>query len=313
MHVVAQMGNVEIAILLLSAKLDINTRDNNGWTPLKTAARFGQADVARLLLAETELDVNLSNPLFTAANVGSAKIVKSLIGHRDIQVNARRQDSSTALIISAQKGHKDVVRLLLQHPEVQVNLPNENGSTALTMAAQEGHTAVAKLLIRDPRTDVNWARNDGLTALLLAQNDEIVNLLVGHKALSMGNDVSNPSNDRIPQPMEIQAMIQLMERMKRRNETVDVVKNVTKEMMEKCSLGFEKLNTLSLSPLSKGSVKKKPKIEHTESSSDWQRDYDNIRRSQKGKLKRNTSNEYCDFGFESQADICGFRTKLHKQ
>ena len=84
----------------------------------------------------------------------------------------------------------------------------------------------------------------------------------------------------IPQELKIRAMIELIEEMRGENETVDAVKkfkNMTKEMMNKCSLRFEKLNSIASSDTKFESESHEP----TESSSGWRNEYDNNRKSGK--------------------------------
>ena len=79
----AQVGYVKLATLLLDQGADVNSKDNNGSTPLHDAAWHGQADFAALLL------------------------------DRGAEVNAEDRDGWKPLHYAAWNGHADVVALLL--------------------------------------------------------------------------------------------------------------------------------------------------------------------------------------------------------
>jgi ankyrin repeat protein len=50
LHWAAYYGNVEIARMLIGAKVDLNLQDRWGWTPLHRAAFYGYVEIARMLI-----------------------------------------------------------------------------------------------------------------------------------------------------------------------------------------------------------------------------------------------------------------------
>ncbi|XP_072905354.1 protein phosphatase 1 regulatory subunit 12A-like isoform X5 [Hemitrygon akajei] len=50
LHVAAAKGYLEVTKLLIQAGFDVNSRDNDGWTPLHAASHWGKEEVCRLLV-----------------------------------------------------------------------------------------------------------------------------------------------------------------------------------------------------------------------------------------------------------------------
>lgn len=82
------------------------------------AARAGNADTVRTLLATPNVDVNGvdeqgNTPLIEAARLGHDEVVTALlIGKADAKV--KNNDGKTALMLASEAGHNDTVRVLTQ-------------------------------------------------------------------------------------------------------------------------------------------------------------------------------------------------------
>lgn len=86
-----------------------------------------------------------TDALFVAARSGNADTVKALLASQKADVNATDDRGNTPLIEAARLGHDDVVTaLLIAHADV--NKKNEQGQTALTLAAQNNHDQTVKVL-----------------------------------------------------------------------------------------------------------------------------------------------------------------------
>ena len=70
-------------IELLLKKVDLNSKDNRGWSPLHWAALYGHTDIARFFI------------------------------DKGAEVNAKDKNGCTPLHWAAKKGHADIVRILL--------------------------------------------------------------------------------------------------------------------------------------------------------------------------------------------------------
>ena len=105
-HRAAKYGKIEAIKQHLANGTDVNTRDNNKWTPLHYAAYYGHKVVAELLIAE------------------------------GADVNAKSDDGWTPLHDATSMGHKEIVELLLAKG-ANVNAKNNYGNTPLDLASGE--------------------------------------------------------------------------------------------------------------------------------------------------------------------------------
>tara|TARA_B100000949_G_scaffold133545_1_gene117644 strand:+ start:153 stop:641 length:489 start_codon:yes stop_codon:yes gene_type:complete len=105
-HRAAKYGKIEAIKQHLANGTDVNTRDNNKWTPLHYAAYYGHKVVAELLIAE------------------------------GADVDAKSDDGWTPLHDATSMGHKEIVELLLAKG-ANVNAKNNYGNTPLDLASGE--------------------------------------------------------------------------------------------------------------------------------------------------------------------------------
>src|SRR5207245_819362 len=94
----------------------INAKDQNGWTPLHTAANKGQLAVASFLL-ENKAEVNAkdnsdSTPLHQATSRGHRAMVELLLAH-GANVSAKENSNTTPLHYAAMKGYLSVAQALV--------------------------------------------------------------------------------------------------------------------------------------------------------------------------------------------------------
>ncbi|KAL7910421.1 ankyrin repeat-containing domain protein [Trichoderma velutinum] len=162
---------------------NIDSRDENGWTPLAWAAKEGHEAVVKLLLqagAEVDSkDIFDRTPLLWASRNRHGAIVK-LLHDAGAEINSKDSlDNETPLSWASEQGHEAMVELLLQLG-ASVNSKAYNNRTPLSWAATEGHEAVVTLLLQAgaeidlkdifDRTPLSWASENGheaVTKLLL--------------------------------------------------------------------------------------------------------------------------------------------------
>ncbi|XP_060770455.1 protein phosphatase 1 regulatory subunit 12A isoform X2 [Neoarius graeffei] len=78
LHVAAAKGYIEVLKVLLKCKLDVNSRDCDGWTPLHAAAHWGQEEACNLLVDQM-CDMNAVNNVGqTALDVSDENLVDKL-------------------------------------------------------------------------------------------------------------------------------------------------------------------------------------------------------------------------------------------
>jgi len=153
----AQEGNIEAVKQHLAAGADVNAKDENGWTPLNSAAVKGRNQIVKLLI-EKGADLNAGTPLIFAATDGHMEVVELLIANgADVNAKTNDQLGGTALHMTSNLGHKKAVELLVA-AGADVNAKMLHGMTPLHFAAN--NKGIAKFLI-DKGADVNAKLNDG--------------------------------------------------------------------------------------------------------------------------------------------------------
>ncbi|EJT77594.1 hypothetical protein GGTG_02700 [Gaeumannomyces tritici R3-111a-1] len=167
-----------VKLLLSTGKVDIDSGDNRGQTPLSWAAESGHEAVVKLLFDTGEVDINSSDnagqtPLLLAARCGHEAVVKFLLNTGKIDINSRDNGGQTPLSCAVENGHEAVVKLLLDTGNVDIHSRNNKGQTPLSLAAYYGREAVVKLLLDTGKVDVDSRDNKGQTPLLLAAKNKL--------------------------------------------------------------------------------------------------------------------------------------------
>jgi uncharacterized protein len=97
-------------------------------------------NVARQVTRSPETDA-----LFRAARAGNADTVRALLASPNVDVNGIDENGNTPLIEAARFGHDEVVSALLI-AKAQVNIKNNEGKTALMVASEAGHDQTVRVL-----------------------------------------------------------------------------------------------------------------------------------------------------------------------
>jgi ankyrin repeat protein len=152
----AKKGYEETTKILLNNGADIHAQSRRGGTALRVAAAEGHERIVKLLLhvgARVNSPVGYcSDMLQTAAAKGHEQVVKLLL-EKGAEVNAQSRQYGNALQAAAAKGHKQVVKRLLD-AGAEVNAQDSRHGNALYKAAVHGHEQIVKLLL-DAGADFN--------------------------------------------------------------------------------------------------------------------------------------------------------------
>ncbi|HEX4274926.1 MAG TPA: ankyrin repeat domain-containing protein [Bryobacteraceae bacterium] len=200
---------------LLKQKVDVNTPDVTGMTPLLWAAHHDDLDAVKLLLA-AGADAKAANryditALTEAANSGDGAMVEALV-KAGADVNAAFGEGETPLMTASRTGSAAGVKALLS-AGAKVNATDKyRGETALMSAVSENHAEVAKLLVaagadvnlRSTLFDFNFRKvaaggtqavysRGGLTALLIAARQGAIES--AQILLDAGADINKPEED----------------------------------------------------------------------------------------------------------------------
>ena len=178
LHYAIRRGHSTMVRLLIgTGKIDVNTKDAKGQTPLSWAAKSGhEAGVQLLLEAKAYVDAkDLYNktPLLWAAENGHAAVVQLLLEAK-AYVDAEDRFGQTPLLWAAENGHAAGVQLLLE-AKADINAKDLFDKTPLWWAARNGHAAVVQLLL-EAKADVDAKDEYGQTPLWWAARN-------GHEAV----------------------------------------------------------------------------------------------------------------------------------
>lgn len=145
--------NIDLVKTALAAKVDVNARNKDGYSPIMFAANKGNMAVLQMLL------------------------------DRGAKVNVQEAEGYTPLMMAAWHSHLDALRLLLKKGAKQ-SLYHNKGRTTLMIAAWKGSPDILAELLRSPY-EINRQDKEGFTALMfavLANSPEKVSLLLSKGA-----------------------------------------------------------------------------------------------------------------------------------
>ncbi|VDI33431.1 Hypothetical predicted protein [Mytilus galloprovincialis] len=159
LHIACKLGNQEAVSCLLYKGFLVNIVDKSNQTPLWVAISEGHHSVTEMLLANTEIDVNVYvkqsvkgtrenqniTVLLQAAILDDMKSVIVLCQHNP-DTNVEDATGKTALHYTSCNGRTDGVRTLL-HCGADINKLTKDFESPLYLACQKGHAEVARLLL----------------------------------------------------------------------------------------------------------------------------------------------------------------------
>ena len=152
-HLAAYFGLEESISALLDKNANVESRDQEGWTPLTWAAWKGHEAVVRLLL------------------------------DKNADIESKAIDGWTPLLLAIMNGHKAIVKLLLDK-NADIEFKAIYGWTPLLLAIRNGHEAIVKLLL-DKNANIESKTIYGTPLLLAVRNghEEVVKLLLDKNAV----------------------------------------------------------------------------------------------------------------------------------
>ncbi|KAM4542230.1 kinase D-interacting substrate of 220 kDa B isoform 4-T5 [Odontesthes bonariensis] len=167
--VAGEQGNLEIVQELIRRGANVNLDDVDCWTALISAAKEGHIEVVRELL---ENNANLEHrdmggwtALMWSAYKGRTDVAQLLL-EKGANPNTTGQYSVYPIIWGAGRGHAEIVHLLLLHG-AKVNCSDKYGTTPLIWAARKGHYESVMHLLANG-ADVDQEGANSMTALIVA-------------------------------------------------------------------------------------------------------------------------------------------------
>ncbi|XP_071098482.1 uncharacterized protein [Haliotis cracherodii] len=192
LHLACWYGNKTMVECLLP-HTDINTRGNNGQTPVMCALLSGRKDIFDLLMSK-KADITLTDDdnnslLHVASRVSDASLLLQLVPK--FECNSRGKHGWTPLMKAAVHGHMDVFPLFLH--TVDFTLKDDNNNNLLHLACHGGNLSIVELLL--PKFDINIRGNYGWTSVMFAVDkgvESVFKLLVSKGAdIRLRDDKNN--------------------------------------------------------------------------------------------------------------------------
>ncbi|KAM6327545.1 2-5A-dependent ribonuclease isoform 1-T7 [Podargus strigoides] len=174
-------SNMKDVLELLEKGADVNSKVENGWTPLQSAVHcVDNENMVRLLLEKGACPHarkdNGGTAFIEAAMVGNVNILELLLDC-GLNINDYDDNGFTALMEAAWYGKDKALRFLYSKGAI-VNLRrvaneekaklHKGGVTALMDACRKGHFSAVKILVEEMGADVNICDNRDRNALIHA-------------------------------------------------------------------------------------------------------------------------------------------------
>ncbi|KAH0536560.1 hypothetical protein FGG08_006568 [Glutinoglossum americanum] len=113
----AKSGYERVVYDLLQKNVESDLEDEDGWTPLFWAARYGHTEIVNMLLKSNGVQANRRDhsgrtPLHISTVYSREAVVKLLLEREDVNLEARDYNGRTALSIAIGKDDRRIVKLL---------------------------------------------------------------------------------------------------------------------------------------------------------------------------------------------------------
>jgi uncharacterized protein len=144
-----ELGNRRAFELFMKAGVDVDMKNDVGWTPLMVSAFMG-SEVSATMVLEAGADVHARDslgygPMHWAAYQGYPAIIELLV-KKGANVNVASDKGLTPLLQAAARGHAAAIRLLISRGAF-VNQPDKEGWIPLHKAVANGHLETVQLLV----------------------------------------------------------------------------------------------------------------------------------------------------------------------
>ncbi|MEW6531564.1 MAG: ankyrin repeat domain-containing protein [Thermodesulfobacteriota bacterium] len=157
-------GKPDTVRLLLGKGLNINSRAQDGMTPLRLALRGGHSEVALFLMKQGAKE-EAREMLLSAAMGGATEALQAIIKNGADVNSAVSEDGMTPLSYAVKNGKTAAVREILGAGG-KVNVQDKKGYTPLLFSCILEDDPILKLLLQKG-ADPNMGTNEGLTPLMV--------------------------------------------------------------------------------------------------------------------------------------------------
>ncbi len=161
-----EQNNIQQLTYLFDHEIDVNSKDDSGSTPLHWAAYNGNVEIIALLIdrygASIESrDNNGKTPLYRALN--NREVSALLLDRYSANIHNKDHNGNTPLHDAAERGNLQALALLLERG-ADIENRNSNGSTPLQLAGVFNNREAIKLLL-DSSADISSRDSNNNTVL----------------------------------------------------------------------------------------------------------------------------------------------------
>jgi ankyrin repeat protein len=176
LRIVAQRGHLEALRCLLSFPgVNLEAKPPGGRTALSLAVKYGDLDVAAMLLAA---GADCRDAILVATQYRQGAMVEFLLAHTDADPNFPTAERVAPLLgtvggaaDASVFGRDSIARALIADPRVNVNAKCREGLCVLYYAIKRGNKSVFDCLMARPDIDLAVRGNNGNTLLHAATRD----------------------------------------------------------------------------------------------------------------------------------------------
>ncbi|GCB67927.1 hypothetical protein scyTo_0010321 [Scyliorhinus torazame] len=153
LHVAAAKGYLEVMKLLIQAGFNINSLDNDGWTPLHAASHWGKEEVCRLLV-ESLCNMQVINKVIKIEKEKQAKASLIELPNASQQLSSRTRRTSISRMSSKdkismhEKERKTLESVMLEHVNDEEDGKKLNGSSSEEEMPYEAESEAEKTKAR---------------------------------------------------------------------------------------------------------------------------------------------------------------------
>ena len=177
-----QQENKEIVEFLFLKGAYPNLMPDNGIPTLITAVKTENFDITEILI-RNGANINKGDPqgitaLMYAAAFNNFVLCDMLI-YYEAWVNLKDNKGNSSLLVASYYGNKDIVKLLIDN-KAEINLADKYGNTPLHVASQNGYMDIVQILLENG-ANINEQNKGGYTPLTLAiksNNSKLVEYLL---------------------------------------------------------------------------------------------------------------------------------------
>ncbi|XP_074600064.1 uncharacterized protein LOC141854320 isoform X2 [Brevipalpus obovatus] len=205
LHLAARHSRSDNAKRLIESGADCNAQDLTGRTPLHAAVANDARGVLEHLIQHRSTDLNSrandgTTPLILAARMACEQIFSELI-KAGADVNSADDNGKTALHWAAAVNNVEAIRLLLQNGANKDAQDNEE-ATPLLLAAREGSLQAAEILLEHYANKDLTDHMDRRARDIASErfHQDIVELLDSFSSFNEAMDQGGPSSSNNPEP-----------------------------------------------------------------------------------------------------------------